>query len=63
MNRSSPLSDQRCIIESNVNSEFKKICLETVINLVVCDIVLSLFGKLLHEAEPAYERDCSPILW
>ena len=56
MNESSPLCDQRCITESNVTSEFKKICLETHLNLVVSDTDLISFGKLFHEAVPAYGK-------
>ena len=62
-NESLPPCDQTCITESNFKSEFKKMSRETRFKLVVSDYDSSSFGKLFHEAEPAYEKACSPILW
>ena len=42
INGASPPCDQSCITESNVNSEFKKMCLETRFKLVVVFDILIL---------------------
>ena len=63
MKVSSPPCDQRCITESNVKSDFRKMCSESRFNCVVSDIDLRSFDKLFHETGPAYEKARSQILW
>ena len=62
MNESLPPCDQRCITKSNVKVSLKRFFFRQVSNLIVSDIDLSSFGKLFHEAGPAYEKARSLIL-
>ena len=63
MNESFHPVTRRALQSQMSNASLKTCVLRHVLNFIVADIDLRSFGKLFHEAGPAYEKARSAILW